>query len=96
MSVTNIVLAGLGGQGSVLATQVLGAAKDEAGALVRERVKKLFKRWRPPGDPSVPPPLTAEQLAQVRTHALLTASRLLPPHQAGLLADAIRGSLAGA
>lgn len=79
-----------------LREEIKASAKEETSGLVGAWVKQLFKKFRPPDDGGgAVPPLTPEQLAQVREQALKKARQLkLPAGQAGMLADAIVGSLA--
>ncbi len=76
---------------------MLGAqVADRGGGVIRRAWRRIFRRHQPiqlPA-PSVPPALTAEQLAEVREVAFDTARRAgLRESKAGLLADALVGGL---
>lgn len=80
-----------------LAREVGDALKEESSALVDDRVKLLFRRFRPAEEETkkLPPPLSREQLRQVHTLATEKARQLnLPEEQAQMLADGITSSLA--
>ncbi|MBI3536520.1 MAG: hypothetical protein HY070_02995 [Chloroflexi bacterium] len=80
-----------------IAAEVLKAAKTESAAILNERVKQLFKKFRPPEKIETKPSvtLTTDQLAQVRKIALEKAKQLeLSEEKANLLADSLIGSLA--
>jgi hypothetical protein len=78
--------------------EVKKSAQAEGSALVGDAVKAMFKKLRPPEkEKKTPPPLTAEQLAQVRAIALKKARQLkLSEDRARILADSVVGSLATA
>ncbi|HLO34403.1 MAG TPA: hypothetical protein VK249_34980, partial [Anaerolineales bacterium] len=74
--------------------QVKKTTQEQSSTLIDEIVKKMFKKFRSE-EKTEPPPLTAEQLAQVRKVALKKARELkLSEERAKLLADAVVGSLA--
>jgi hypothetical protein len=79
-----------------LVTEVQKTAREEGGELIRDRVRRLFAKLRPAAsDEPDPARLTQEQLAAVRRLAFEKArSAHLSEDQAGLLADALVGSLA--
>ncbi len=86
-----------------LTVEVTKSARAEGATLIGERVKQLFKRFRPAeatgeyGHAASPPVLTQEQLGQVRQVAFEKALQLkLSAERAGLLADAVVGNLATA
>jgi DNA replicative helicase MCM subunit Mcm2 (Cdc46/Mcm family) len=71
------------------------AMQSESSSLVSETVKSWFSRFRQNDDKKSPPPLTAEQLEQVRKIAVKKAQQLkLSDKNTKMLADAIVGSLA--
>jgi len=78
-----------------LSEEVQKSFKEESSGLVSEMVKKLFTKFRSEEAEKEPPPLTVEQLTQVREIALKKARLLkLSEARAKLLADAVVGSLA--
>jgi hypothetical protein len=79
-----------------LAGEVAKAAKAESPGVIRELVKRCFKKFGPaPASAQQDPPLTRGQLEQVRQVALDAAKRLaVPDNQAALLADSVVGGLA--
>ncbi len=80
-----------------LAEEIKKSVKEESSSLISASVKKVFKKFRPQekADKKTPPPLSPEQLAQVREIALKKARQLkLPEARAKLLADSVVGSLA--
>jgi hypothetical protein len=71
------------------------AMQNEGTSLVNDTVKSWFGKLRPKEEKKAPPPLTAEQLEQVRKIALKKAQQLkLSEKNTKMLADAIVGSLA--
>ena len=79
-----------------LTEEVKKAVNTESSALIGEKVKSLFKKYRNPDESkNKVPPLTPEQLAQVQAIAIKEARRLrLSDKNTKLLANAIAGSLA--
>ena len=78
-----------------IAGEIRKSVEAESSGLIREYVKRMFKKFRPEEPEKVPPPLTVEQAKQVR-HLAFEKARLLnvSEAQAGLLADSLIGSLA--
>lgn len=80
-----------------LADEVTKSVAAEGSGVIHDLVKKMFKRFRPtrPSEAAqTPPPLTFEQVAQVRQLAFDKARKLnVSEAQAGLLADSLIGSL---
>lgn len=80
-----------------LANEVSKSVAAESAGVIHDLVKKMFKRFRPTGPSEAmqtPPPLTFEQVTQVRRLAFDKARQLnVPEAQAGLLADSLIGSL---
>ena len=73
------------------------AMQSESSNLIGEAVKSWFGKFHKPEDKKAPPPLTPDQLEQVRKIALRKAKELkLSEKNTKLLADAIVGSLATA
>ena len=71
------------------------AMQSESSSLISETVKSWFGRFRQDADKKSPPPLTPEQLEQVRKIAVKKAQQLkLSEKNTKMLADAIVGSLA--
>ncbi len=71
------------------------AMKSESTSLINDTVKSWFSKVHGTEDKKSPPPLTAEQLEQVRKIAIKKAGQLkLSKENTQLLADAIVGSLA--
>lgn len=71
------------------------AMQNESTNLINEKVKSWFNKFRQKEDKKSPPPLTSEQLEQVRKIAVKKAQQLkLSEKNSKLLADAIVGSLA--
>lgn len=94
---TPIVLDVTGVVVKFLANEVLKSVQTESSGLIREYVKRMFKKFRPPEqeEEKKGPLLTFEQARQVRKAAFERARQLnLPEDQAGLLADSLVGSLA--
>lgn len=78
-----------------LAAQFKEAAKKESGQAVGDFVRRLFNREEAKPEQGEPPPLTPDQLTEVRRIAFERARQLrLSEDRAGLLADAVVGSLA--
>ena len=79
---------------SFLLETVAGAARSEAQPVIRDLVRRLFRRAAPDGASKAPTPLTAEQAARVREVARSRAADLgLPEEQQRLLADSVVGGL---
>ena len=83
--------------------EVAASLKEESPPVIRDLVRKMFKRFRPAdggeeGEDAggqAPPALTPEQLARVRQVAYETARRLnLAEGSAALLADSVVGGMA--
>jgi hypothetical protein len=94
---TPVILSVTSGIVTFLIDSVLSASKAEGKAIVEEKVRLLFRRFRvvKSADQSTPPPLTREQLSEVHQVALDIATRMsVPADKAGLLADAAVGQLA--
>jgi len=69
--------------------------QSESTSLINDTVKSWFSKFRHKDDKKSPPPLTAEQLEQVRKIAIKKAQQLkLSEKNTKMLADAIVGSLA--
>ena len=90
LEVTKVVVA-------FLANEVLKSVQTESSGLIRDYVKRMFKKFRPAEkeEQVKAPLLTFEQVTQVRKVAFERARQLdLPEAQAQLLADSLAGSLA--
>jgi hypothetical protein len=71
------------------------AIESESSTLINETVKSWFRRLQPEDEKKAPPPLTPEQLEEVRKIAIKKARQLkLSEKNTKLLADAIVGDLA--
>ncbi|HJS20075.1 MAG TPA: hypothetical protein VJ785_15110 [Anaerolineales bacterium] len=71
------------------------AIQSESSSLINETVKSWFSKLQPKEKEESPPPLTQEQLEQVREIAIKKARQLkLSEKNTKLLADAIVGGLA--
>ena len=82
-----------------VSAEVGKTAKEESEPLIRNAVRRLFRRGKDPAEASGPQPATIglneEQLAEVRRVALEKAEQLkLAKDKAELLADALVGELA--
>ena len=94
---TPVVLAVSGDVMKFLFVEAQKAMQSESSGLIQEAVKSWFGKFRKPEAKKAPPPLTSEQLEQVRKIALKKAKELkLSEKNTKLLADAIVGSLATA
>jgi hypothetical protein len=92
---TPVVLAVSGAVIRFLLAEAQKAVQSESSDLINETVKGWFGKIRPPEDKKSPPPLTPDQLEQVRKIAMQKAKQLkLSDKNTKLLADAIVGSLA--
>jgi hypothetical protein len=91
---TPVILSVTSGVVTYLVKAIGSAAAAEGKVIVQQRVRQMFKRFRE-DTPAAPPPLTREQLAEVRQVAIEIATRMrVNPEQARLLADATVGQLA--
>jgi hypothetical protein len=78
-----------------LVAEAQKALQSESSSLINETVKAWFGKFRQTDEKKTPPPLTADQLEQVRKIAIKKAQQLkLSEKNTKLLADAIVGSLA--
>jgi hypothetical protein len=92
---TPIILAVSGDVIKFLLVEAQKAMQSESTNLINETVKSWFGRFRQKDDKKSPPPLTPEQLEQVRKIATKKAQQLkLSEKNTKLLAEAIVGSLA--
>jgi hypothetical protein len=79
----------------LLASQFRDAVKKESGEAIGDFVHDLFHRSEAEAERAAPPPLTPEQLEEVRDVAFERARQLdLPEDRANILADAVIGGLA--
>ena len=91
---TPVILAVSGDVVKFLFAEAQKAMQSESSNLINETVKSWFGKFRQKDDKKSPPPLTAEQMEQVRKVAVLKAKQLkLSEKNTKLLADAIVGSL---
>lgn len=91
---TPVILAVSGDVVKFLFAEAQKAMQSESSNLINETVKSWFGKFRQKDDKKSPPPLTAEQMEQVRKVAILKAKQLkLSEKNTKLLADAIVGSL---
>lgn len=94
---TPVVLAVSGDVVKFLLAEAQKAMQSESTNLINETVKSWFGKFRQKDDKKSPPPLTPEQLEQVRKIATKKAQQLkLSEKNTKLLAEAIVGSLATA
>ena len=92
---TPVVLAVCGDVVKFLLAEAQKAMQSESTNLINETVKSWFGKFRQKDDKKSPPPLTPEQLEQVRKIATKKAQQLkLSEKNTKMLADAIVGSLA--
>jgi len=92
---TPVVLAVSGDVIKFLLAEAQKAMQSESTSLINETVKSWFNKFRQKDDKKSPPPLTPEQLEQVRKIAIKKAQQLkLSEKNTKLLAEAIVGSLA--
>lgn len=93
--ITPALLAALGEVVRFLLGEAHKAMQTEGSTLVNDTVKSWFGKLRPEEKKKEPPPLTDQQLEQVRKIAVKKAQQLkLSEKNSKLLADAIVGSLA--
>lgn len=92
---TPVVLAVLSEVVAFLKNEVKEVVKGEAKGAIGVLVKQLFTKFRlEKDDPSLPPPLSLDQVARIRTLAVEKARHFdLSEERAALLADALVGSL---
>ena len=91
---TPIILSVSGDVIKFLFAEAQKAMQSESTSLINETVKSWFGKLRQKDDKKSPPPLTADQLEQVRKIAMQKAKQLkLSEKNTRLLADAIVGSL---
>jgi DNA replicative helicase MCM subunit Mcm2 (Cdc46/Mcm family) len=94
---TPVVLAVSGDVIKFLLVEAQKAMQSESTTFINETVKSWFGKFRQKDDKKSPPPLTPEQLEQVRKIATKKAQQLkLSEKNTKLLAEAIVGSLATA
>ncbi len=92
---TPVILAVSGDVIRFLLAEAQKAVQSESSDLINETVKSWFGKFHTKADTKSPPPLTADQLEQVRKVAVQKAKQLkLSDKNTKLLADAIVGSLA--
>jgi hypothetical protein len=92
---TPVILAVSGDVIKFLVAEAQKALQSESSSLINETVKAWFGKFRQTDEKKTPPPLTADQLEQVRKIAIKKAQQLkLSEKNTKLLADAIVGSLA--
>jgi hypothetical protein len=92
---TPVILAVSGDVIKFLFAEAQKAVQSESSDLINETVKGWFGKFHPKEDKKSPPPLTPDQLEQVRKIARQKAKLLsLSDKNTKLLADAIVGSLA--
>jgi hypothetical protein len=93
--ITPIVLAVSSDVLKFLFAEAQKAMQSESTTLINETVESWFGKFRQKEDKKAPPPLTTEQLEQVRKIAVKKAKQLkLSEKNTKMLADAIVGSLA--
>jgi hypothetical protein len=94
---TPVILAVSGDVIKFLIAEAQKAVQSESTDLINETVKGWFGKFHAKEDKKSPPPLTPDQLEQVRKVAMKKAKQLsLSDKNTKLLADAIVGSLATA